>query len=191
MNTTPTCPRTDQGIMGKVPGTRNDGERKALQDYKDKGSKLLWRLPIAETAIYAVAIHPAGKMRGGRRRRRHRAADRRRERQDRQAVFPRADRRAGSCRGGAGSRRRRPRPAEPLASETLPSGVKVLQLDVQPAEIVLNDRLRTTPAFGHGTARLGRDGRRHSDGRGRISSAGRQVVADGACSAARRTARRN
>ncbi len=49
-------------IMGKVPSTRSQGERDALQAYKDKGTKLVSRLEVKETGLYALAFQPDGKL---------------------------------------------------------------------------------------------------------------------------------
>ena len=47
-------------VMTKIPGTRNDADRKLLADYRDRGTKLLARVEIPSSSVYAVALNPAG-----------------------------------------------------------------------------------------------------------------------------------
>lgn len=54
-------PAAIKAIMAKVPGTRSEGDRKALDDYRNQGVKLVSRLALAETPIYALAFDPSGK----------------------------------------------------------------------------------------------------------------------------------
>ncbi|MBX9678820.1 MAG: DUF1549 domain-containing protein [Gemmataceae bacterium] len=52
-------PQPIKSIMGKVPGTRNAQEQKALADYKNQGVKQLAKIDVA-TGLYAVAFRPDG-----------------------------------------------------------------------------------------------------------------------------------
>ncbi len=53
-------PAPIKAIMGKVPGTRNPAEKKALADYRDKGIRLLSRVPLDMSGVFAVAFRPDG-----------------------------------------------------------------------------------------------------------------------------------
>ena len=54
-------PADIKAIMAKVPGSRSQDERDAIQRYKDKGVKLLSKATIKESPVYAVALSPDGK----------------------------------------------------------------------------------------------------------------------------------
>jgi WD40 repeat protein/mono/diheme cytochrome c family protein len=132
-------PKDLKVIMGKVPGSRSPDERNALAAYKDKGTKLVWRLAVAESPIYAVAFHPSGKLvaaAGG------------------DGIIRLLDGDSGSIvkqfapiplapatvavAGGRPAVAKRP--SEPVPTEVLPEGAKVVALDVQPSTIILNGR---------------------------------------------------
>ncbi len=53
-------PKAIRDIMGKVPGTRNEGEKKQLTDYKKQGIREIARVPIPTSEIYSLAFSPDG-----------------------------------------------------------------------------------------------------------------------------------
>ncbi|MBS0211311.1 MAG: DUF1553 domain-containing protein [Planctomycetes bacterium] len=61
-NFTEDVPAPIKAIMAKVPGTRSEGDRKALNDFRNQGVKLLARVAVPEMPVYALAFDPAGKM---------------------------------------------------------------------------------------------------------------------------------
>ncbi len=132
-------PDNIKAIMAKVPGSRSADERNAMQAYKEKGSKLVWRLAVKESPIYAVAMHPAGKIvaaAGGDGIVRLIDAD--------SGVVTKQFSPAPITAASTTLASDRPtiarRPSEVMATEVLPPDSKVVQLDVQPQSIVLTGR---------------------------------------------------
>lgn len=125
-------------VMAKVPNTRSDAERAALQAYKDQGTKQSWRLEVVESPIYAVAFHPIAKLvaaAGG------------------DGIVRLIDANSGAIvkqfspapiatsgsSSGAASSSFAKRTFEPLPTETLPANAKIAKLTVQPQAIVFSD----------------------------------------------------
>lgn len=51
-------PADVKNLMHKIPANRNDGEKNRLIAYRDQGVKLMARVPVAQSGIYAVAFSP-------------------------------------------------------------------------------------------------------------------------------------
>ncbi len=51
-----------KAILGKVPGTRSPAEKELIEAYKKKGTTQVSKTTIKDSAIYAVAISPDGKL---------------------------------------------------------------------------------------------------------------------------------
>ncbi|HTU26345.1 MAG TPA: c-type cytochrome domain-containing protein, partial [Pirellulales bacterium] len=128
-----------KAIMAKVPGARNGDERKAMEAYREKGSKLLWQLKVDETPIYAVAIDASGKrvaVAGG-------DGIVRLVDADSGAIakqFAPAPISPSASSVAASEPVVAKRPADPITTEVLPPDAKVVQLDVQPSSIQLGGR---------------------------------------------------
>ncbi len=54
-------PKPLRDIMGKVPGNRNEEEKKQLEDYKKQGIHEIARAAVPHSEIYSVAFSPDGQ----------------------------------------------------------------------------------------------------------------------------------
>ena len=133
-------PADIKAIMAKVPGARSGDERKAMQAYKDKGTKLVWQLQGCRVADLCGRVRSRRQMGGRRRRRRDRTTDRCRIGSRSASSFLRRRSRPLRRLWPPAVRRSPGDPAEPLPTEVLPAEAKVVQLDVQPQSIALANR---------------------------------------------------
>ncbi len=122
-------------IMGKVPGTRTGPERQALDDYRKKGIRELSRIKTDTAGMYAVAFHPdnltlaaAG---GDGLVRLYDSTNGKRIKE-----FAPAPLQAVAKNAAANPTLTFPKDA-PLATEKLPTGAKVVGLEVEPKSIAL------------------------------------------------------
>lgn len=54
-------PKPLRDLMGKVPGARQPEEQRKLSDYRDSGIRLLARVAVPHSAVYALAFAPDGQ----------------------------------------------------------------------------------------------------------------------------------
>jgi hypothetical protein len=125
--------------MGKVPDTRKTEEQKQLDDYKKKGIRELARATIAQSAIYGVAFTPDGSTVA--------AAG-----SDGMVRLINATNAAilkefvsvplakGSIAAVQPTWGKGTKESEKVESETLPEGVRVVGLEVQPAQLRFSSR---------------------------------------------------
>ena len=127
-------PQPIKSIMGKVPGTRSPQERKKLEEYRDKGMKLVANIKI-DSGVYALAIRPDAKIvaaaGGDGKIRLFDAASGKLVRD----FFP-IKTQAAAATAHANPKLTFPKD-EPVAEVKLPAGAKVVAIEVEPKSIDL------------------------------------------------------
>lgn len=134
-------PKNLRDIMGKVPGSRNADEKKQLSDYRNSGVREIARVAIPQSAVYSVAFAPDGRTLAvtgsdGK----VRLIDVASAKVGREFVSvpitenatPKG---APAWAGSTGSA-----PEAPLAAESVPSGLKIVGLEIQPAHLKFGSR---------------------------------------------------
>jgi WD40 repeat protein len=127
-------------IMGKVPTSRNEAENAAMKAYRDKGLKLVSRLAVAETPVYAVALDPQGKVvaAGG--------ADGQVRLIDADSgkllkAFLPVPITPGKAATQTAASMVLERPTDTVTTEQLPAGATLVGIDVQPKQILFHNRI--------------------------------------------------
>jgi WD40 repeat protein len=128
-----------KAVMGKVPNSRTPSEKELLTKYREKGVKLLARVEVPASAIYAVAFDPQGKRVAAA------GADgvvRLLDVEQAKLVKdfqPAPLSPAAAAKALAGSSPLT-RTIDTVSSESLPAGTKLVGLNVQPAKIDFGSR---------------------------------------------------
>ncbi|HEX4148980.1 MAG TPA: c-type cytochrome domain-containing protein, partial [Pirellulales bacterium] len=130
-------PISVKAVMAKVPKTRTPAEEALLAKYRESGVKLLARVPVSGSAIYTVAFHPSGKLVAAA------GADglvRLIDVEQGKLVkeFQPAPLTAAAADKALASSAPLVRTIDPVSSESLPAGTKLVGLEVQPEKIELD-----------------------------------------------------
>jgi WD40 repeat protein len=132
-------PAEVKAVMGKVPNSRSPAEKELLTKYRESGVKLLARVPLPGSAIYAAAFQPDGKVvavagSDGQ----VRLVDVEQGKLAREfQPAPLSPAAAATALAGAA---RTTRTIDAVSKESLPAGTRLVGLSVQPAKIELSSR---------------------------------------------------